>query len=475
MAQSNELLSPDVRALITRQRGILAAAQAAACGLPRETVRMRVSRGLWQRLLPSVYLLQCGPPNPVQRAFAAQVYAGERSIITGPAALRIHGVGDVVSGLWDDIDGWTAWANSTAAVASPANATSRASGSATVAGTGTTHATDAVAVAVSGEPEPITSSVGTLATPTRAAGDSNPLNGNSHPRSPTPRNPRRRPDPGPAADSIYHPIPPLESDFPAWRVHLLVPHGQRRQNIEYVRVSRTTRIPDPVRRYGLRLAPPARAALDACSWCLEAPDEVTADAFVETVVRATVLAGLADLSELEYELDQAPRRHTRSLRDALARARTRERAAATRRLFEGLSRHGPQGLMRHIVIFGERRQIAVAEALWPSRALAVTIDAKPSAVAELTRLGFAVVQISEYELAKNTAAIVERIAGALAARPEATLPQGVALLPIIGQTEPDAAVEAGLPGRVQLALTSMPMLPQWSGLRVRSPAFSGAF
>lgn len=450
MAQTNELLSPDVRALITRQRGILAASQAAACGLPRETVRMRVSRGLWQRLLPSVYLLQCGPPNPVQRAFAAQVYAGERSVITGSAALRLHGVGDVVSGLWDDLDGWDTWATSSAA---PAVTASTASHASLATGVATATAVSTATAAGTRHPGVPVSSVPTGMTQAAA---------------------RRRPDSRPAPGSIYHPVPPLESDFPASRVHLLVPHGQRRQNIEYVRISRSTRLPEPVRRYGLRLAPPARAVLDACSWCLEAPDEVTAEAFIETVVRATVLAGLADFGELEHELDQAPRRHTRPLRDALLRARTRERAAATRHLFEGLSRHGPQGLMRRIAIYGERRQIAVAEALWPSRALVVTIDAKPAAVAELGRLGFAVIQTSAHELAKNTADVVERIAGALAARPEATLPPGVALLPI-GQTEPDAAAEGGLPGRVQLALTSMPMLPQWSGLRVRSPAFSGAF
>lgn len=491
MAQTNELLSPEVRALITRQRGILAASQAVACGLPRETVRMRVSRGLWQRLLPSVYLLQCGPPNPVQRAFAAQVYAGQQSVITGPAALRLHGVGDVVSGLWDDIDGWTSWATSSAAEATAASAapqaaraTAAAPAPAAPANVGTGHPTESAQSAIPvrharTEMTQAPTAAFTAPTPTPSPSISpspspSPASDATRRRLPAPQRPRRRADPPPAPGSLYHPVPPLESDFPAWRVHLLVPHGQRRQNIEYVRISRSTRLPEPVRRYGLRLAPPARAVLDACSWCLEAPDDVTAEAFVETVVRATVLAGLADLGELEDELDQSPRRHTRPLRDALVRARAHERAAATRRLFEGLSRLGPQGLMRRIAIYGERRQIAVAEALWPSRALVVTIDAKPGAVAELSRLGFAVIQISAYELARSTADVVERITSALAARPEATLPPGVALLPI-GQTEPDAAAEGGLPGRVQLALTSMPMLPQWSGLRVRSPAFSGAF
>jgi very-short-patch-repair endonuclease len=264
-------------------------------------------------------------------------------------------------------------------------------------------------------------------------------------------------------------------DAPAWRVHILVPHGQRRQNIEYVRISRTTRLPEPVLRYGLKLAPPARAALDACSWCLEAPDDVTAEAFVETVVRATVSAGLADLDDLESELEQAPRRHTRSLRQALERARVRERALASRRLFEGLGYTSALGLMRRVAIYGERKLIAVAEALWPHRALVLTIDAEPNAVAELTRLGFAVIQLSAHDVADNTAEIMERIAAVLAARPEATLPRGVALLPL-GQHESDAAAEGGgLPGRVQLASTTSPTLPPWSGLRVRGPAFSGAF
>jgi hypothetical protein len=382
---------------------------------------MRVSRGLWQRVLPGVYLLQCGPPNPVQRALAAQVYGGEHAVVTGPAALRLHGVGDVVSGLWDDVDGWATWAASYARA--PSAGEPQRAGSAD--GAGSDRAED-------------------------AAG----------------------PEAGLAATAFD--LTPSARSSPAWRVHLLVPHGQRRQNVDFVRVSRTTRLPEPVLRYGVRLASPARATLDACSWSLEAPDEVTAAAFVETVVRAAVATGLADLGELEYELEQAPRRHTKALREALVRARAHERAAATRRLFEALGRNGPQGLIRRVAIHGERRQIAVAEALWPSRALVVTIDAKAGAVAELSRLGFAVIQVSAYELAKNTAGVLERIATALAARPEATLPRGVALLPV-SQSEPDAAVEGGMPGRVQLALTSMPTLPQWSGLRVRGPAFSGAF
>ncbi|MBR7839581.1 hypothetical protein KDL01_40385, partial [Actinospica durhamensis] len=309
-----------------------------------------------------------------------------------------------------------------------------------------------------------------------------------HPRRtaiPTPRNPLKlttatttAPTTAPTAASSGHTFatipPPPHTDVPAWRVHLLLPHGRRRQNIEYVRISRTTRLPEPIRRHGVNLAPPARAVLDTCTWCLEAPDDVMAEAFIETVVLATVSSGLASLSDLEQELDQAPRRHTKALRQALVRARTRERDAAAHRLFDDLARHGPLGLLRHVAIYGDRRRIAVAEALWPSRALAVTIDAGPNERAELGRLGFEVVEISAHDLTANTTAIVNRVTAALAARPEATLPTGVALLPL-GQPVPDPAAEEGVPGRVQLAPTTTPTLPPRSGLRVRGPAYSGAF
>ena len=275
-------------------------------------------------------------------------------------------------------------------------------------------------------------------------------------------------------DAAYPLVPPLYTDVPAWRVHLLLPHGQRRQNIEYVRISRTTRLPEPVLRHGVNLAPPARAVLDTCSWCLDAPDDLVAEAFVETVVRATLSSGLADLADLEYELDQAPRRYTRPLRQALTRARDRKREDATRQLFDGLARHGPLGLLRHVAIYGDRRRIAVAEALWPNRALAVTIDASPHEQAELIRLGFAVIEISLRDLTTDTAELVNRIAATLSARPEATLPTGVALLPL-GPPEPEAAAERGALGRVQLAPTTTPTLPPQSGLRVRGPAYSGAF
>ena len=53
--------------------------------------RIRVG-GPWQRLLPGVYLAVTGSPDAAQKEIAALLYAGPGSVLTGPAALRRHGL-----------------------------------------------------------------------------------------------------------------------------------------------------------------------------------------------------------------------------------------------------------------------------------------------------------------------------------------------------------------------------------------------
>jgi len=48
--------------------------------------------GPWQTLLPGVYLTHTGRPADEQREMAALLYAGPRSVLTGMAALRRHGL-----------------------------------------------------------------------------------------------------------------------------------------------------------------------------------------------------------------------------------------------------------------------------------------------------------------------------------------------------------------------------------------------
>ena len=81
--------------LLASQRGVLARAQVLSLGMTTEALRHRIRPGgSWQRLLPGVYLTVTGEPTREQREVAALLYAGQPSIITGPAALaryRIRG------------------------------------------------------------------------------------------------------------------------------------------------------------------------------------------------------------------------------------------------------------------------------------------------------------------------------------------------------------------------------------------------
>ncbi|WP_455353536.1 hypothetical protein [Streptomyces sp. SYSU K217416] len=88
--------------LAHRQLNLITYHQLKSAGIPSGTISGR-SRpgGRWQRLLPRVYLLQTGPPDPRQRALAAVLYAaspstdplsGTTAALTGGAALRLFGV-----------------------------------------------------------------------------------------------------------------------------------------------------------------------------------------------------------------------------------------------------------------------------------------------------------------------------------------------------------------------------------------------
>jgi hypothetical protein len=73
------------------QRQVVTREQALRCGMPRSTITRQVAPGgRWQRLLPGVYLTVTGTVTQDQRQIAALLYAGPRSLITGPAAVRRH-------------------------------------------------------------------------------------------------------------------------------------------------------------------------------------------------------------------------------------------------------------------------------------------------------------------------------------------------------------------------------------------------
>jgi very-short-patch-repair endonuclease len=83
----------DVKWLLAYQRGVVSSAQALAIGMTAAGLRYRYRPGgPWQRLLPHVYLTSTGEPTSEQLQTAALLYAGQSSVITGPAALREYRV-----------------------------------------------------------------------------------------------------------------------------------------------------------------------------------------------------------------------------------------------------------------------------------------------------------------------------------------------------------------------------------------------
>jgi hypothetical protein len=77
--------------VLQEQHHVITREQALECGMPPSTIARQVGPGgPWQRLLPGVYLAVTGAVTQDQREMAALLYAGPRSLVTGPAAVRRH-------------------------------------------------------------------------------------------------------------------------------------------------------------------------------------------------------------------------------------------------------------------------------------------------------------------------------------------------------------------------------------------------
>ena len=88
--------------LLDRQHGVLSREQAAAFGIATSTITYRVKPGgPWQRILPRVYLTGRSTPTVDQLDMAALLYAGNRSLLTGRAALRRVGIWPAATGIVD--------------------------------------------------------------------------------------------------------------------------------------------------------------------------------------------------------------------------------------------------------------------------------------------------------------------------------------------------------------------------------------
>ena len=80
-----------LRRILQTQHQVITREQALGCGMPHATVSRRVAAdGPWQKVLPGTYVTVTGRPTLEQRHVAALLYGGPDSVITGPAAIRLH-------------------------------------------------------------------------------------------------------------------------------------------------------------------------------------------------------------------------------------------------------------------------------------------------------------------------------------------------------------------------------------------------
>jgi hypothetical protein len=77
--------------ILRSQYDVVSRSQALECGMTRGTIEYRLRPdGPWRQILPAVYLTVTGTATADQRDVAALLYAGPRSVITGPVAVRRH-------------------------------------------------------------------------------------------------------------------------------------------------------------------------------------------------------------------------------------------------------------------------------------------------------------------------------------------------------------------------------------------------
>ena len=91
MARKTRLDRDALDRLLIQQLDMLTRPQALAVGVTDNALRHRLRLGgPWRALLPGVYMAATGAPTTLQQEMAALLYAGDGSMVTGPAALRSH-------------------------------------------------------------------------------------------------------------------------------------------------------------------------------------------------------------------------------------------------------------------------------------------------------------------------------------------------------------------------------------------------
>ena len=153
-------------------------------------------------------------------------------------------------------------------------------------------------------------------------------------------------------------------------VDVLVPAGTQKRDAGFVRIHRTTRLPEPFGVAGeVRFAFPPRAVADAARGLTDIGD-------VRAVVAGAVQRGKCPVGPLRYELDNGSRRGSALLRRALAEVADGARSAAEADLHAVIKRARLPMPMFNPRLFAGRVFIASPDCWWPDAGVAAEVDSR---------------------------------------------------------------------------------------------------
>lgn len=208
-----------------------------------------------------------------------------------------------------------------------------------------------------------------------------------------------------------HGLTPPERD----EVLVLIPSTRRQTSRAYLTVERTTRLPPPVRRAGLPVAPLPRAIVDA------ARHERDRDRLA-TLVLAPLEAGACTVADLRVELNSGNQRGTAAVRALLA-GREHEVVPVTHGLAKRVLRQAPLPPPRWQVELHARdgTLLGVADAWWPEAGLAWNLGSQQlplprdaSTTSALSELGITVLHTDPAHLRGDPDTVIAELVAAFA-------------------------------------------------------------
>jgi hypothetical protein len=164
----------------------------------------------------------------------------------------------------------------------------------------------------------------------------------------------------------HHRVRAPDSPF----ITVLIPADRKIQNVGFVRVWRTARMPPRIMDdHGVRIVFPARAIADTARDLTSLPD-------VRAVVASAVQGRRCSVSLLAEELLQVPRRNSALLRQAVAEVCEGVRSVAEAEFRDLIRRAALPMPMFNPSVFLGRTFIAKPDAWWPEAGVAAEVDSR---------------------------------------------------------------------------------------------------